>query len=65
MTDSKKSVTREGAISRRQFIAGAAVAAPFMIVPRHAIAGSGQTPPSEKLNIACIGVCGRGSWKTA
>ncbi|NIA15921.1 MAG: Gfo/Idh/MocA family oxidoreductase [Nitrospiraceae bacterium] len=32
-----------------------------MIVPRHVLAGSGQTPPSEKLNIACIGVGGRGA----
>ncbi len=31
-----------------------------MIVPRHVIAGSGQTPPSEKINIASIGVGGMG-----
>jgi len=60
MTDIKKPATRQGAISRRQFIGAAAVAAPFMIVHRHVLAGSGQTPPSEKLNIACIGVGGRG-----
>jgi len=49
-----------GRTSRRQFIksASSAVAA-FTIVPRHVL-GRGQTPPSEKLNIACIGVAGRG-----
>lgn len=46
--------------SRRQFIQGAAGAmAGFYIVPRHVL-GQGQTPPSEKLNVACIGVGGRG-----
>ena len=46
--------------SRRQFIqgAGGAIAA-FHFVPRHVL-GQGQTPPSEKLNVACIGVGGRG-----
>ena len=47
--------------SRRGFLksAGGAVAA-FTIVPRHVL-GQGQTPPSEKLNIACVGVGGRGA----
>ena len=31
-----------------------------MIVPRHVIAGSGQTPPSEKLRTAHVGVGGQG-----
>jgi predicted dehydrogenase len=31
-----------------------------MIVPRHVIAASGSTPPSERLNIAGIGVGGQG-----
>ena len=31
-----------------------------LIVPRHVIAGSGQTPPSEKLATAHIGVGGQG-----
>ena len=40
---------------------GAAVSvAAFTIVPRHVLGGPGQTPPSEKLNIACIGVGGKG-----
>ena len=31
-----------------------------MIVPRHVIAGSGQTAPSDKVNVAGIGVGGQG-----
>ncbi len=31
-----------------------------MIVPRHVLGGNGYTPPSRKLNIACIGVGGMG-----
>lgn len=46
--------------SRREFIgASAAIAGGIMIVPRHVL-GRGQTPPSEKLNIAGIGVGGKG-----
>jgi len=48
-------------ISRRGFLGGAAAAAAFTIVPRHVLGGSGNTAPSEKLNIAGIGVAGRGS----
>ncbi len=47
-------------ISRRQFAAAAAVAS-AAIVPRRALARSGETPPSEKLNVAVIGVGGRGA----
>lgn len=48
--------------TRRQFAAtaGAAVAG-AMVVPRHVVAQSGQTPPSEKLNVAAIGIGGRGA----
>jgi len=48
-------------VSRRTFIGGAIAAAPFMVVPRHVLGGAGQTPPSERLNIAGIGVGGRGA----
>ena len=48
-------------ISRRDFVSTAAGVAAFTVVPRHVLGGSGQTPPSEKLNIAGIGVGGRGS----
>ncbi len=49
------------ALTRRAFVrtAGTAVAA-FTIVPRRVVAGSGQTPPGEKVNIAAIGVGGMG-----
>jgi predicted dehydrogenase len=52
----------EASLTRRQFLrsAGIAVTA-FTIVPRYVVAGSGQTPPSEKLNIAGIGVGGQGA----
>lgn len=32
-----------------------------MVVPRHVL-GRGFVPPSDRLNIACIGVGGRGAW---
>lgn len=46
--------------SRRSFLKTASVAAAAItIVPRHVL-GQGQTPPSEKLNIAGIGLGGMG-----
>ncbi len=46
--------------SRRVFMKSAGAAAAFTIVPRHVLGGSGYTPPSDKLNIAGIGVGGMG-----
>ncbi len=47
-------------ISRRSFIRSAAVTgAAISIVPRHVL-GRGFTPPSDILNIACVGVGGMG-----
>lgn len=48
-------------VGRRQFLKAATVAGGVMILPRHLIAGSGQTPPSERINIAGIGVGGMGA----
>lgn len=49
-------------VTRRQFLqTTATTVAAFTIAPRHVIAGSGTTPPSEKLQIAAIGVGGRGA----
>ena len=48
------------ALTRRDFLQAGGAAAVATIVPRHAVAESGQTPPSEKLNIAGIGVGGHG-----
>ena len=42
-------------------MSGAAAVAAFTIVPRHVLGGAGNTAPSEKLNIAGIGVAGRGA----
>ena len=48
-------------ISRREFLAGTAIAATgLMIVPRHVLGGPGHTAPSDRLNIAGIGVGGMG-----
>jgi len=47
-------------ITRRRFLAAGAAAGAFTIVPGHVLAGEGQTPPSEKLNIAGIGIGGMG-----
>ncbi len=47
-------------ITRRAFMGGAAAAAAFTIVPRHVLGGPGRAAPSEKLNIAGIGVGGQG-----
>jgi len=47
-------------MNRRRFLGSAAAVAAFTIVPRHVLGGARQVPPSEKLNIACIGVGGQG-----
>jgi predicted dehydrogenase len=39
----------------------AAATAAFTVVPRHVLGGQGQTAPSDKVNIAGVGVGGRGS----
>ena len=53
--------TRLRRVSRRQFMGAAAAVAAFTIVPRDVLGGPGHVPPSEKLNIAGIGVGGRGA----
>ncbi len=47
-------------LTRRKFLGGAAAAATVTIVPAHVLGGPKHTPPSEKLNIACIGIGGKG-----
>ena len=48
-------------VPRRTFLASTAVAAAgFTIVPRHVLGGQGVTAPSDKLNIAAVGVGGMG-----
>lgn len=48
-----------GQPSRREFIRQSAMAATFFIVPRHVL-GKGFIAPSDKLNIAGVGVDGKG-----
>ncbi len=62
MTDEKETAQRQGEeMSRRHFLATAAAAtAAFTIVPRHVLGGPGYQAPSDKLNIAGIGVGGMG-----
>ena len=47
-------------ISRRKFLAASSAAAAFTIVPRHVLGGGGNVPPSEKINIAFVGVGSQG-----
>src|SRR5712691_912821 len=46
-------------ITRRSFVRDTAAAAAFAIVPRYVL-GRGFVAPSDKLNVACIGVGGMG-----
>lgn len=47
--------------SRRDVLAVGAAAAPFMILPRRVLGGTGQKAPSDTLNIAGIGIGGMGA----
>src|SRR3989442_6509604 len=51
---------RKKGISRRRFVEQAASGVAFTIVPAH-VRGRGQVQPSDKLNIACIGLGGMGA----
>ena len=46
-------------IARREFVSSVAAGLAFTIVPRHVL-GRGYRAPSDKLNVACIGVGGMG-----
>src|SRR5437879_908991 len=52
-------MTENNSIPRRKFISQAAATAALTIVPHHVL-GRGFVPPSDKLNIAGIGVGGMG-----
>jgi len=58
----KKATRRgpNGKVSRRDFMSKAAALAAVTVVPRHVLGGANNTPPSEKLNIAGVGVGGMG-----
>ena len=52
-------------MKRRDFLKTAAASAlSVQIVPRHVLGGPGNTPPSEKLNMASVGVQGMGEYDT-
>ncbi len=54
-------MNKSSKFSRRAFIGSTAVAAAgFSIIPRQAVAGLGHVAPSDKLNIAGIGIGGKG-----
>jgi len=58
----KTSLPHNQKMSRRDFLGStAAAAAAFTIVPRHVLGGPGYTSPNDKLNIACIGIGGKGA----
>jgi len=52
---------RSGGLSRRQFVSRtASLAAATTILPRHVLGGPGVVAPSDKVNVAIIGVGGQG-----
>jgi hypothetical protein len=52
--------SKGSSLSRRDFLAKSGSVAAFTIVPRHVL-GQGYQAPSEMLNVAAIGVGGRGA----
>jgi len=52
-------------LSRRRFLAGAATAAAFTIIPRHVLGAPGQPSANSKLNIAGVGLNGMGAGDVA
>ena len=56
MTKDKKKLSRRKFIKTTGFVATG-----ISIVPRHVLGGNGFTAPSDKLNIAGVGVGGRGN----
>lgn len=61
MIEPKKSSVQNSDMSRRHFLgSAAAAAATITIVPRHVLGGPGFKSPSDKLNVACVGIGGKG-----
>ncbi len=62
MANRTKPIITTRGVSRRKFLSGAASAGVGLsIVPRHVLGGRGYVPPSDKLNLACIGVGAQGT----
>jgi predicted dehydrogenase len=57
----KKTVEKGLALSRRDLMGAAAAVAAFTFVPKRVLGGAGQSSANNKLNIAGIGVGGRGA----
>lgn len=57
--DVKNTSSNKG-LDRREFIKSTAVASAFMLVPRHVLGGPAYVAPSDKINIAAVGVGGKG-----
>jgi len=57
----KQPVKNDVALSRREFVGAAAAVAAFTFVPKRVLGGAGQSSANNKLNIAGIGVGGRGA----
>lgn len=47
-------------MNRRKFMASAATAASFIIIPRHVLGGKGYIAPSDKVNVGLVGAGGKG-----
>lgn len=60
MTHGKTGDRSDLSFSRRRFMQQAAAAAGFTIVPRHVLGGQAGPAPSEKINVAGIGIGGVG-----
>jgi predicted dehydrogenase len=61
MKEPPSQLSSDSAPTRREFLAKSATAfAGFSILPRHVLGGAGFVPPSDKVNIAFIGVGAQG-----
>ena len=61
MSKKSESNDQKNTVTRRSFLKGAtASVAAFTIVPNHVLGGRGGQSPSDKLNIACVGIGGMG-----
>ena len=61
MPETNNPDSKNAKVSRRGFLKGTATAAvAFTIVPRHVLGGPGFQAPSDKLNIAGVGIGGMG-----
>ena len=47
--------------SRRDFLKKAAAASTLFIVPRHVLGGVGYVAPSDQINLAAVGIGGKGT----